>query len=146
MKTFLAFVVAASSVLVLRASDSDRAAKEKDKVKLQGSWTTISIIDEGREEPKEAVKGLKLTIKGDKYIYVMGGRSFAAAYKIDPAKTPKEMDVTFEEGPQKGKTMLSIYSLDGDDLKICGGDKRPTEFTSQPNSQVVLFVFKRDKP
>ena len=75
----------------------------------------------------------------------MGERRFSAAYTIDPNKNPKELDVTFEEGPQKGKTMFAIYSLDGGELNICGGSKRPTEFSSKPKSDTVLLTFRTRK-
>jgi uncharacterized protein (TIGR03067 family) len=96
-------------------------ARAKEKEGIQGTWTAIALIDNGREESKDDVKRLKLTIQGDKYVYAYAGveRTFAAAYKIDPTKNPKEMDVTFEEGPEKGNTMLAIYSLEGDELRIC---------------------------
>lgn len=128
---------------VLQAADGD---KEKEKEKLQGTWAAISLVDSGRKEKEANVKRLKLKIKGDKYTYVIGTASFSAVYKIDTTKTPRQMDVTFEEGPQKGKTMRAIYSLKGDELKICGGFTRPADFVSKPKSKVVLFVFKRERP
>jgi uncharacterized protein (TIGR03067 family) len=138
----MAVLLVLTSLVALRAADDP--AREKER--LQGNWAASTIIDSGRAESGDAVKGLKLTIKDDKYVYKLGGRSFTAVFKIQPAKKPKEMDITFEEGPQKGKTLRAIYSLEGDELKICGGDKRPSELESKPKSEVILFVFKREKP
>ena len=56
--------------------------------------------------------------------------------KIDPAKTPKVIDITTYKG---------IYEIDGDDLRIAytiGGD-RPTTFDPQPD--VVIEVLRRAK-
>jgi uncharacterized protein (TIGR03067 family) len=140
----LAFVLLACTLLAVQATPGDELAKEKES--LQGTWAAVSLIEKGRPQPAADLKMFTLTIKGDKYIYTIGARSFSAAYKLDPGKKPKAIDVTFEEGPQKGKTMPGIYSLEGQELKICGGDKRPTEFVSNAKSDTVLFVFKRQKP
>lgn len=42
--------------------------------------------------------------------------------------------------------VLVVGSLEGNELKICGGDNRPTELESKPNSESILFVFKREQP
>jgi uncharacterized protein (TIGR03067 family) len=144
MRSYLAFLWSAASLVPLCAADMDSVAKEKEK--LQGTWAAVSVVDNGRSESTELLKTLKLTIKGDKYIFRDGDWKLSAAYKIDPTKKPKQMSITFEEGPKKGKTMLAIYSVEGDKLKICGGDRRPTEFASKRKSEVILFEFKREKP
>ncbi len=110
---------------------------------LQGTWAAIALIENGREEPDNDVKEVKLTIEGDNYILWVDEDRTASASNIDQTQNPKEMDITFEEGPQKGRTLLAIYSLEGDVLRICGGDRRPAEFTSKPNSEVALMVFRR---
>jgi len=135
----LLFVCSSSALQGFAADDS------KDKEKLQGTWKAVSVTDNGRTESGDAVKTLKLQIKKDAYTYVIGDKNFSARFTIDPSKKPKQMDVTFEEGPQKGKTMRAIYSLDGDKLKICGGDERPTEFSAKAKSKAVLFEFERDQ-
>jgi len=144
MRLCLTFVWLVASLPPLCAADVDEPSKEKKK--LEGTWAAISLVDNGRSESADDLKGFKLTIKGDKYIYAIGERMFGARYKIETTKKPKEMNIRFEEGPQKGKTMLAIYSLEGDELKICGGDRRPAEFSSKPKSEVILIQFKREKP
>jgi uncharacterized protein (TIGR03067 family) len=61
-----------------------------------------------------------------------------------------ELDVQFEEGKDQGKTSLSIYAWDGENLKICGansdGGKRPTDFTTTPDEDRALVVFRRQVP
>ncbi len=118
---------------------------QADKAKLQGAWVTVSLVDKGTAEKEGKVKMLKLIFKGDKYIYQLGATTFTATFKLDATAKPRSIDVTFEEGPIKGKTMKAIYALDGDELKICGGDKRPTEFTATKEAGTILFTFKREK-
>lgn len=66
--------------------------------------------------------------------------------KLDPSKSPKTIDMTLTEGPNKGAVMLGIYEIDGDTLKACfdpQGKKRPTEFKSAPGSAHFLNIHKR---
>jgi hypothetical protein len=46
------------------------------------------------------------------------------------------------------KKLSGIYSLEGDELKICAGrgDDRPTDFATEPGAKVLLLVLKREKP
>lgn len=119
----------------------------QDKENLQGVWQATSVIDDDRAEPADRVSTLTLTIKGDEYIYGVGDHSFAATFTLDASKQPARMDVTFFQGPQSGKLMSAIYSLKGDELKICvGKGQRPTDFVPKVESQAILFVFQRDKP
>jgi uncharacterized protein (TIGR03067 family) len=56
------------------------------------------------------------------------------------------MDILGTEGPNKGKTFLAIYELTGDSLKICydlEGKTRPTEFRTNPGTQLFLVLYKR---
>ena len=80
----------------------------------------------------------------------VGDKTVASGtFKIDPTKTPKEIDVMDESGVKNDKTKLGIYALDGDTYKYClapAGKPRPTEFTSKAGSGHSLGVSKREKP
>ena len=52
--------------------------------------------------------------------------------KLDPAKKPREMDITYDDGPNKGKTHHAIYALEGDTLTICRHQQPGRE---RPNSR-----------
>jgi uncharacterized protein (TIGR03067 family) len=65
---------------------------------------------------------------------------------IDPAKSPKELDMELSEGTRKGKTDPSIYKLEGDVLILCGaeaGKPRPTAFTTKAGQ--AMYILKRVK-
>jgi len=47
------------------------------------------------------------------------------------------MDITLTEGPQSGKTVLAIYEVDSDCLKLCVGDERPTRFSGTEKAALV---------
>ena len=69
--------------------------------------------------------------------------------KLDPSAKPKAMDITGTEGPNKGKTILAIYELKDDTLRICydlTGKGRPAEFMSKKDAPRFLVVYQRAKP
>jgi hypothetical protein len=57
------------------------------------------------------------------------------------------VDITYTEGPDKGKTFKGIYELDGDKAKFCRAgspdDDRPTEFKTKADSNGFDSVYKR---
>src|SRR5947209_9527278 len=128
------------------ARADDKADVEKELKKFQGTWTFESVETGGREIPAAEFKGITVTFEGDKYTVKKGDTVIhAATQKLDPSKSPKTLDVTVAEGPNKGAVMLGIYEISGDTLKVCfdpEGRKRPAQFKSAAGSQ-TLVVHKR---
>lgn len=127
----------------------DKADLEKETKKFQGTWNIDSSVTGGQEIPRDQLKDFLVIYEGDKHTLKYGDKVFqVGTQKIDPSKSPKTIDVTMTEGPQKGTVMLGIYEIDGDTLKVCfdpQGKKRPTEFKSETGSQNFLNVHKRVK-
>jgi uncharacterized protein (TIGR03067 family) len=127
----------------------DKADLEKEVKKFQGTWTIESSVTGGKELTADELKGFILTFEGDKHTLKKGDDVFqVGTQKIDPSKSPKTIDVTMTEGPNKGKVMLGIYEIDADTLKVCfdpQGKKRPTEFKSAADSENFVNVHKRVK-
>ena len=68
-------------------------------------------------------------------------------YTLRPSKKPKWIDIIAKRD-DKITTILGIYSLDGDTLKLCHNDPgklRPTEFVTKPGDQRSLVTFARVK-
>ena len=124
----------------------DKADLEKDVRIIQGTWTFESSEAGGKALPAGELKGLILTFEGDKHTLKMGDQVVqVGTQKIDASKSPKTIDVTMTEGPNKGMVMLGIYEIDDTTLKVCfdpQGKKRPTEFKSAPGSQNFVNVHK----
>jgi len=127
----------------------DKADLEKELKKFQGTWTIESSETGGMAIPADQLKGFIVTFEGDKHTVKNGDQVIqVGTQKIDPSKSPKTIDVTMSEGPNKGAVILGIYEIDGDTLKACfdtSGKKRPTEFKSPPGSETFVNVHKRVK-
>ena len=126
-----------------------KADVEKELKKFQGVWTVESLESGGKKIPADTFKGMTLTYEGDKYTVKNGKEVIqVGTQKVDPSKSPKTIDVTMTEGPNKGAVMLGIYEINGDTLRVCfdtEGKKRPAEFKSPPGSQTFVNVHKRVK-
>jgi uncharacterized protein (TIGR03067 family) len=124
----------------VRGGDDAKTEAEK----FQGKWKPTKI--EGRNPLK--LDGLLVTVTGDK-LTLRGAteKPLQFTLKLDPAAKPKAIDITFELG-----TLLGVYELDGDTLKVCYSElqesekgKRPTELTAPADSNRYLWVLKREK-
>ena len=146
--TLVALACAAGlSAAAGRADDPPDAAKELKK--FQGTWTFASSESGGQKLPADQLKDLTLTFDGAKHTVKNGAEVIQAGTQtLDPAKSPKAIDVTLTDGPMKGAVLLGIYEFDGDTLKVCfdlGGKERPTEFKSTAGSETFVNVHRRAK-
>jgi uncharacterized protein (TIGR03067 family) len=126
-----------------------------DLARLQGTWVTVSLVNDGKtpvDEKTPPKKGpiTKLVYEGNKWLVKVGDKTVATGtFKVDPTKSPKEIDIMDESGMTNARTKLAIYELDGDTYTYCiapAGKPRPTEFTSKAGSGHALIVSKREKP
>ena len=125
---------------------ADPGAAELKKV--QGTWAFESQEVGGQKAPADALKQMTITFDGDKFTVKNGDKvTQSGTQKLDPAK--KAVDAKVTEGVSSGTTMLGIYELDGDTLKVCfdsSGGKRPTEYkTAEGNMDTFVAVLKRVK-
>jgi uncharacterized protein (TIGR03067 family) len=146
MKTFLTLFMAISLV---GAFCMTVAADEKDAVKeLNGEWSVASMELGGKKLPEQAVKAIKLINKDGEYV-VKAESDDKGTVTVDAGKTPKQMTIKGVDGPNKGKTMLCIYELKGDELKVCydmSGREFPKEFKSEAGKLTsMLAVYKKSK-
>ena len=134
--------------LLSAAQGPDKAVQE-DLKKLEGTWTYLSVDLAGKKLPDDIISTGSLTIKGNTYKTELFGQvTDEGTFTIDPSKKPKTMDYMVTDGPNKGKTQLGIYELDGDTAKFCfavPGAERPTDFTSKEGSGRTLSVWKKEK-
>ena len=124
------------------------SADAKDDDALVGTWLPSTAELGGKPFPDELRKSIKLVITDDKYTVTVGKQPDQGTIKLNPSATPKAMDITGTEGPNKGKTFLAIYERKGDTLRICydlGGKNRPMEFKTEVGTQLFLVEYTRQK-
>lgn len=133
---------------VPKAPARDEAAK-RDAQRLQGSWQFTTLVEDGKETPKDHLKNRTVFFGGDGFMVRDGRRILdAGTFKLDPAKNPKTFNMIFAQGTKKGEVGLGIYTLEGETLKVCfdpTGQKRPTDLKSEPGSGHYLAVYQRSK-
>lgn len=148
--TAFALIAPLLSAAPQTAADPKADAVAKDLDALKGAWQMTSRINDGRETPAAQVKNRVMTFDAEKCVVRNGNKViWEATYTIDPTTEPKSLDLTTPSaGPDKGKSRLAVYKLDGDSLTICFGayrDVRPTDFTCKPVSNRLLITYQRAK-
>src|SRR5712692_5405849 len=96
---------------VLAADDPKQEAIKKETAKLQGPWKVVSAEIGGK--PDASRKDAQVVCKGDTFTRKTSSQVLRGTYKLDPTAKPPTIDVTYTEGPDKGKTLYGIYALEG---------------------------------
>jgi uncharacterized protein (TIGR03067 family) len=134
-------LVITSGFLVSQVSSS----VEEDMKRLQGGWTVKSIEVSGMPVPEDKIGGRDGAFEGDQYLI----HDFRLMVKIDPTKKPKTIDMNGKDGNGMPLSMVGIYDLNGDTLKICfakpGSTDRPTKFQTKAKSGESLILYERQK-
>ncbi len=149
----LAYRTAADEPAAARTNPATTARPERnlrmptDIDRLQGTWNITSLESNGQAMGEAFVNGAKIIIQGDAFTTVSMGATYKGTFKVDPSRTPKTLDLTFTEGPEKGQTTPAIYELDGDTWKIClavTAKNRPKQFATTPGSGHALETLCRE--
>jgi uncharacterized protein (TIGR03067 family) len=122
-------------------------AGKKAEPKVDGIWVVKSAEIAGKKLPSEGAPPVKLTIKKGEY-EVQAESLDRGTVTYDDAAKPKRMEIKGVDGPNAGKTILAIYELSGDEMKVCydlSGKSYPTEFKTLPGSTLFLANYERAK-
>jgi uncharacterized protein (TIGR03067 family) len=127
----------------------DAKAKGKDDG-IVGTWAVdkIDLGGGGTGPLPSELEKMRFVFEKDGTARVTGGPNAddGGTYKLDPTATPNAIDLTTTKGGRE-ETMLGVYELTGDTLKICfssPGGQRPTELKSSGRDTAVI-TFKRVK-
>ena len=135
-------------VLALLGVQTSMADDNADGLKkLNGEWAVVSMEVAGRKLPDAAAKAIKLVNKDGEYT-VTAESDDKGMFTVDVSKTPKTMTIKGADGPNKGKTFLCIYELNGDEMKICydlTGKEHPKEFKTEAGKVHMLATYKKVK-
>jgi uncharacterized protein (TIGR03067 family) len=126
--------------------DKKAAAPKEDKDAILGTWVVEAVEVNGKDmsdtDEGKKIKGSVLTVTADEMTMESDGKKTTYKYKLNPAVKPKAIDRI-----DGADTIESVYSLDGDALKICApmtkDGPRPTEVATKEGSNTSLFVLKR---
>ena len=131
-------------------SGGGQDAGQEDLKKIQGTWQFLSQEMEGKSRPVEDVKKLKIVFTDDKWSVREDGKEVqAGTHKLDPTKKPAQLDAAVTVGEGKGTTMLGIYELKGDALKVNfdpEGKARPTGFSAKGSQFGAVLQREKKKP
>lgn len=145
MRTLALLAAFALPALLVAAPVPKDKEKVKDEDAIVGTWA-IDQFDFGGDKPPAEAKEIKFVFaKEGKFSMVNGPKERGdGTFKLDPAAKVKTMDITLD-----GMTMLAIYELDGDTLKMAIPDKpnspRPEAFVANAKERLAVVTFKRVK-
>jgi steroid delta-isomerase-like uncharacterized protein len=109
---------------------------QDDLAKFQGAWAAVTFEKHGEETPEEHLGEVRLVIEGDRYRYEEPGGGFEGRYRLDPTRSPKEIDSIPTSGEHRGRVAPGIYEIDGDTHRVCfappGSEARPTSLVDSP--------------
>jgi uncharacterized protein (TIGR03067 family) len=132
---------------LLVAADAKDTPADKELKQLQGTWVMVSGEQRGEKSPDQIVKNEVLTIDGNRLtVKLVGVITLSGPCKLGPNEKPQAIDMVDGDGPLQGKTLLGIYELSGEQLKLyfaLPGRERPKQFTTRTGTGFVLRVWKR---
>lgn len=120
----------------------------EEMVRLQGIWSIVALEVEGHTVSEPAFTGAHIALEQNRFGTGGMGTAYGGTFATDGSTVPPSIDMTFTEGPHKGKVSLGIYELDGDALTLClgmAGRNRPLGFSTSPGSGHALEKLKRNR-
>jgi uncharacterized protein (TIGR03067 family) len=141
----MAFLLAGG--IAIAADPQEESAKALKE--LEGTYTLVAAEKQGQKAPDQVTKDVqKVTIKGNRLTITLKADEKGAKLFADPSKSPKEIDMTPDDGPRKGEKALGIYKVEGDELWLCFDEEaknRPKEFKTDKDSKCFILRLKRAK-
>jgi uncharacterized protein (TIGR03067 family) len=119
-----------------------------DATELQGTWQVKSATLAGEPVAAEIVRQLRLEIRGRSYSVTTTAGPDEGKLELDAKASPKRMKFIGVRGLNKDRTLLAVYELNGDELKISylmRGETYPTDFTSTAENKHFVVVYERKK-
>lgn len=115
-----------------------------DPAALDGTWVLTGHERDGKRDAGPFGKE-EAEFAGDRLVVREEGREVLnGTVHVRAGEAPNGITLAITAGQEQGQTMLGIYALDGDELKICWGNKeRPAGFDTAPGSGRMLWILKR---
>ncbi len=134
------------------SSGADEKDKQADKVnkglkELEGTYKLVHAERDGKSAEKALIETVTIVIRGDEFTLAFSpDDKKVAKIQVTPDAKPSTIDLTPQDGPEKGKTFPGIYKLEKDILTLAFSEKgeRPREFKSD-NEVMLLQMQKTEK-
>jgi uncharacterized protein (TIGR03067 family) len=128
----------------------EKKGLEAESDKLKGTWLLVEGMVAGKtvRPPKGDVSTYTFTKDNKLTVKTTGKPESQGTFKIDPAKTPMEIDFIHEAAMGRRKVDQGIYKIDGDNLTIAMEPSRPgaNRPTTLDSKTAIIMTFKRQKP
>ncbi len=132
----------------LKSLPADGHSLNEDMKNLQGVWQVAKAERDGAPLSSEDFANLVVTISSNSWELINADSPSRGSFTVDSGKRPKQMDIREDAGPQAGETLLAIYELTPESLRVCyarSGAERPTSFTTAEDSGQSLITYKRKR-
>lgn len=150
----IGLLTVAFSLAIGCSKNASTTGSDPSKTGIEGGWTLTSVEVGGKKVPdaefaKLPAEERKFSATSDKLNTTADGKPLAISYKLNPATTPPEVELTKTGADGKPSTLYGIYKLEGDLLTICAAESdksadRPKEFKSTPENKAIIMVLKKD--
>lgn len=126
------------------------AADEKGLKELEGTYKIAAAEKGGKAAPKELTDAATVTVKaGELVIAFAADDRKVAKIKVGGDAKLATIDLSPQDGPEKGKTFPGIYRLDKGELTLLFAEKGdrpklfPTDDGYKPDDDAVLLRLKK---
>jgi uncharacterized protein (TIGR03067 family) len=122
-------------------------ADEKALKELEGTYKLASAEQDGKFAEKATIETVVVTIKGDEFVLSASpDDKKVSKIKVTPDPKLSSIDLSPQDGPDKGKTFPGIYKVEKGEVTIAFTEKgdRPKEFKSD-NGVMILKLKKAEK-
>ena len=128
-----------------KAPEKAEAAELK---KFQGRWRVTKIENNRGVAPAKEIETMRWEFTGNTIIGQDRPDQLAQdkmQFTFDATKSPKQITITGKAAPdaKADRTIGAIYEIEGDTLRICMGDTRPTEFKVEKGVDGGLIELER---
>ena len=119
--------------------------------RLSGTWQVIGHKTNGKPTNEEHWRKVQFVFKGDQLTFagddILKKKVAKIMLVVDPSTAPSLIDLKIVAGEFKGTTLEGVYEIKDDGLKICFRNdetkNRPNDFSTKQDTNLVLFVLKR---
>jgi uncharacterized protein (TIGR03067 family) len=114
-----------------------------DAEAILGTWSIVGLEAGGKATSEKNFRGNVFRFEADKVtLQERGHLQIEFPYTLDPAKTPKTIDLAVAKG---SNVIRGIYQLQGDELvlSLSLGGARPTAFATEQGGNAETFTLRR---